>query len=301
MATYTQVETNGLFELSEEARAELSSSSYYNEDLKPTTVAERKWTTYNITMLWVGMSICIPSLSLASGLIGMGVSPWLSVLNVALGNIAILIPIQLNSNVGTKYGIPFPLFARLTFGSIGAQIPALLRALTACGWCSVQAWVGGGAVGAIIGVFISKFADQNWMMSLPSWGGMAPVMVGQFIGYIIFMFFIWWVAYHGMDRIKFIQNWGGPILIAVMMVLLLTGFVGSESGSNKESPGSEMPGSSESGAQSGELLSGRERNSQEGLLKAVMLYGHYSNQYSTSIGTADERINQSLENLNHSR
>ena len=126
MATYTQVETNGLFELSEEARAELSSSSYYNEDLKPTTVAERKWTTYNITMLWVGMSICIPSLSLASGLIGMGVSPWLSVLNVALGNIAILIPIQLNSNVGTKYGIPFPLFARLTFGSIGAQIPALL-------------------------------------------------------------------------------------------------------------------------------------------------------------------------------
>ena len=220
MATYTQVETNGLFELSEEARAELSSSSYYNEDLKPTTVAERKWTTYNITMLWVGMSICIPSLSLASGLIGMGVSPWLSVLNVALGNIAILIPIQLNSNVGTKYGIPFPLFARLTFGSIGAQIPALLRALTACGWCSVQAWVGGGAVGAIIGVFISKFADQNWMMSLPSWGGMAPVMVGQFIGYIIFMFFIWWVAYHGMDRIKFIQNWGGPILIAVMIALL---------------------------------------------------------------------------------
>ena len=220
MATYTQVETNGLFELSEEARAELQNSSCYNEDLKPSTVAERKWTTYNITMLWVGMSICIPSLSLASGLIGMGVSPWLSVLNVALGNIAILIPIQLNSNVGTKYGIPFPLFARLTFGSIGAQIPALLRALTACGWCSVQAWVGGGAVGAIIGVFISKFADQNWMMSLPSWGGMAPVMAGQFIGYIIFMFFIWWVAYHGMDRIKFIQNWGGPILIAVMIALL---------------------------------------------------------------------------------
>ena len=165
MATYTQVETNGLFELSDEARAELSSSSYYNEDLKPTTVAERKWTTYNITMLWVGMSICIPSLSLASGLIGMGVSPWLSVLNVALGNIAILIPIQLNSNVGTKYGIPFPLFARLTFGSIGAQIPALLRALTACGWCSVQAWVGGGAVGAIIGVFISKFAaGAAWLL-----------------------------------------------------------------------------------------------------------------------------------------
>ena len=221
MAKYSQVEQNGLFELTEEARAELVSSPYYNEDLKPSTVAERKWTTYNITMLWVGMSICIPSLSLSSGLIGMGVSPWLAVINVALGNLIILIPIQLNSQIGTKYGIPFPLFARLTFGSIGAQIPALLRALTACGWCSVQAWVGGGAVGAIIGVFAKKFADPEWMMSLPSWGGMQPAQVGQFIGYIIFMLFIAWVAYNGMDRIKIVQDIGGPLLIIIMIALLI--------------------------------------------------------------------------------
>ena len=220
MAKYSQVERNGLFELSEEARAELVSSPYYNEDLKPTTVAERKWTTYNIGMLWVGMSICIPSLSLASGLIGMGVSPWLSVINVALGNLIILIPIQLNSQIGTKYGIPFPLFARLTFGTIGAQIPALLRALTACGWCSVQAWVGGGAVGAIIGVFVKKFASEDWTMGLPSWGGVQTVQAGQFIGYIVFILFVGWVAYNGMDRIKFIQNLGGPILIAIMIALL---------------------------------------------------------------------------------
>ena len=221
MAKYSQVEHNGLFELTEEARAELVSSPYYNEDLSPSTVAERKWTTYNITMLWVGMSICIPSLSLASGLIGMGVSPWLSVLNVALGNLIILIPIQLNSQIGTKYGIPFPLFARLTFGTIGAQIPALLRALTACGWCSVQAWVGGGAVAAIIGVFVKAFANADWTMGLPSWGGIQTVQAGQFIGYIIFILFVGWVAYNGMDRIKFIQNLGGPILIAIMIALLI--------------------------------------------------------------------------------
>ena len=145
MSTYTQREVGGLFELTESTLAELKSSKYYNDDLSPTSVSERSWTTYSITMLWVGMSICIPSLSLASGLIAMGVSPWLSVLNVALGNVIILIPIQLNSQIGTKYGIPFPLFARLTFGTLGAQIPALLRAITACGWTSVQAWVGGGA------------------------------------------------------------------------------------------------------------------------------------------------------------
>ena len=140
MNTITQVERGGLFEISEATLAELKSSKYYNDDLAPTSISERSWTTYSITMLWVGMSICIPSLSLASGLIALGVSPWLSVLNVALGNVIILVPIQLNSQIGTKYGIPFPLFARLTFGTLGAQIPALLRAITACGWTSVQGY-----------------------------------------------------------------------------------------------------------------------------------------------------------------
>ncbi|MGN0703216.1 MAG: NCS1 family nucleobase:cation symporter-1 [Lentihominibacter sp.] len=221
MSTYTQVEKNGLFELTDAARAELVSSKYYNEDLAPTSVSQRTWTTYNITMLWVGMAICIPSLSLASGLIGMGVSPWLSVLNVALGNLIILIPIQLNSQIGTKYGIPFPLFARLTFGTRGAQLPAILRAITACGWTSVQAWVGGGAVAAIIGCFIKSFADANWTVGLPSWGGIQTVAAGQFIGYIIFIAFIGWIAYNGMEQIKWIQNIGGPVLIIVMIALLI--------------------------------------------------------------------------------
>ena len=161
MSTYTQVEKNGLFELTDAARAELVSSKYYNEDLAPTSVSQRTWTTYNISMLWVGMSICVPSLSLATGLVSAGISPWLAILNVALGNIIILIPIQLNSQIGCKYGIPFPGFARLTFGNRGAQVPALLRALTACGWTSVQAWVGGGAVAAIIGCFVPRFSDPQ--------------------------------------------------------------------------------------------------------------------------------------------
>ena len=221
MATFTQVERNGLFELTDAARAELASSKYYNEDLAPTSVAQRTWTTYNITMLWVGMSICIPSLTLATSLVQQGVNPWLAILNVALGNIIILVPIQLNSQIGTKYGIPFPGFARLTFGNRGAQIPALSRAIVACGWCAVQAWVGGGAVAAIIGVFAKKFSDPNWLISLPSWGGMIPTSCGTFIGYIIFMVFICWVAYNGIENIKWVQNIGGPILIVLMIALMI--------------------------------------------------------------------------------
>ena len=167
------------------------------------------------------MSICIPSLALASGLITMGVSPWLSVFNVALGNLIVLIPIQLNSTIGTKYGIPFPLFARLTFGMKGAHLPALLRAFTAMGWCSVQSWVGGGAFAAIIGCFAPKFLDANWTIGLPSWGGIQTASAGTFVGFILFMALTAWVAYNGLENIKWVQNIGGPILIAVMIGLLL--------------------------------------------------------------------------------
>ncbi|MGL4483754.1 MAG: NCS1 family nucleobase:cation symporter-1, partial [Anaerovoracaceae bacterium] len=218
MSDYTQVESRGLFELTDAARSELASSKYFNEDLAPTSVSQRTWTTYNITMLWVGMAICLPSLTLSSALIGFGVSPWLAVLNVALGNLIVLIPIQLNSHAGTKYGIPFPAFARMTFGSVGAQIPALLRAFVACGWCAVQSWVGGGAVAAIISVFIAKFGDNTWTMALP---GNPAAPVGQVIGFLVFMVFIAWVAYNGMENIKWVQNIGGPILIAVMIALLI--------------------------------------------------------------------------------
>lgn len=219
MTNVTQVEKNGLFELTENVRAELYSSRYYNEDLAPTSVSQRTWTTYNVAMLWVGMSICIPALALASGLISMGVSPALSVINVALANVIVLIPIQLNSHIGTKYGVPFPLFARLTFGAKGAHIPTVLRGVTACGWTSVQSWVGGGAVGALIGCFIEAFGDPNWTFSVPSWGGMTEVAGGQFIGYVIFIIFIGWVAYNGIERIKWVQNIGGPLLIVVMLAL----------------------------------------------------------------------------------
>ncbi|MDR2296356.1 MAG: cytosine permease, partial [Clostridiales Family XIII bacterium] len=134
MSKYTQKERGGLYELTDAARAELIDSKYYNKDLAPTSLSERNWSTYHIAALWIGMSVCIPSFTMASSLVGLGLSPWLAVLNVALGNIIVLIPIQLNSHAGTKYGIPFPVFARMTFGTVGAHIPALSRAITACGW-----------------------------------------------------------------------------------------------------------------------------------------------------------------------
>lgn len=231
MSTYTQVETNGLYELTDAARSELISSKYYNEDLAPTSVSQRTWTTYNISMLWVGMAICVPSLTLATGLVTAGISPWLAILNVALGNFIILIPIQLNANIGCRYGISFPGFARITFGSRGAQLPILTRAFTACGWVSVLAWVGGGAIAAALGCFIPKFADPDWTVTLPSWGGMQTHSAGIFIGYIIFILLMAWVAYKGVGRIRVLQNIGGPILLALLIGLLAWSVkIGSDAG-----------------------------------------------------------------------
>lgn len=206
MSKYTQKERDGLYELTDAARAELTSSKYYNEDLAPTTLSQRTWTTYHITSLWIGMSVCIPSFTMASSLVVLGLSPWLAVFNVALGNIIILIPIQLNSHAGTKYGIPFPVFARLTFGPIGAHIPSLSRALTACGWNAVQSWIGGAAIVSLVAAFVPSFA------AMPA----AP-----FIGFGIFLFAVWWITVMGSESIKYLEALGAPILVVLTIALFI--------------------------------------------------------------------------------
>ncbi len=216
MSKVTQQQRDGLFELTPQAAEQLKTSVYYNEDLAPTSVEQRNWNTTSICNLWIGMSICIPSLSLASALVSLGISPVLAIINVILGNLIVLIPIQLNSKIGTQYGIPFPIFGRLTFGPKGSQIPTLSRSIVACGWTAVQSWVGGGAVAALLGVAIPMFVDQSNTIALPGNGG---VVVGQLIGFFIFMIFIFFVAYNGMDQIKWVQNIGGPILVVVMVAL----------------------------------------------------------------------------------
>ncbi|MDR2771676.1 MAG: NCS1 family nucleobase:cation symporter-1 [Clostridiales Family XIII bacterium] len=206
MSKYTQKEHGGLYELTDAARAELIDSKYYNKDLAPTSLSERNWSTYHISALWIGMSVCLPSFAMASSLVGLGLSPWLAVINVALGNIIVLVPIQLNSHAGTKYGIPFPVFARMTFGIIGAHIPALSRAVTACGWNAIQSWIGGAAVVSLIAVFI------------PSFQGMASA---QYIGFFIFLAAVCWIAASGARAIRLLEALSAPVLIALTIGLFV--------------------------------------------------------------------------------
>jgi hypothetical protein len=135
---------DGRVELARTDRIE--KSPLYNHDLAPVPLARRDWTTYNYAALWISMAHCIPTYMLASGLMTAGMS-WLQALvTILLGNTIVLVPILLNSHPGTKYGIPFPVFARAAYGTLGSNVPALMRALVACGWFGIQAWIGGEAL-----------------------------------------------------------------------------------------------------------------------------------------------------------
>jgi len=207
MSNFTQKEfKDGLYMLNDSVLAELAGSKYFNDDLKPSSPSERTWTTYNIAMLWVGLVIAITSFSFAAALVTLGLSPLAAIINVAIGNLIVLVPMQLNSHAGTRYGIPFPVYARIAFGKLGAHIPSMARAIVASGWCAVQCWVGGAAVSSIIGVF-----SNGWNVE----GS------GRFIGFFIFIGINLYIALKGSEGIKWLEAIGSPILIFVVIGLLV--------------------------------------------------------------------------------
>jgi nucleobase:cation symporter-1, NCS1 family len=192
--------------------------SLTNEDLAPTTPEKRTWGLVHFAALWVGMAVCIPTYTLASGLIDQGMSWSEALLCVALGNTIVLVPMVLNAHAGTKYGIPFPVFARASFGVLGANVPAVLRALVACGWFGIQTWFGGlalwqlaTAIAPSLGVLLGSDALKS------SFIGAHP---GELVGFAIF----WLINLHfilrGTESIKFLETWAAPFLIAMGLLLL---------------------------------------------------------------------------------
>ena len=121
-------------------------SSLYNEDLAPVPQSKRTWGTWNYAALWISMSLCIPTYTMASSMINEGMSWWQAVLTIFIGNAIVLVPMLLNGHAGAKFGIPFPVLARASFGTAGANIPAMLRAVVACGWFGIQTWIGGASL-----------------------------------------------------------------------------------------------------------------------------------------------------------
>src|SRR5262249_18357251 len=147
-------------------------ASLYNEDLAPIPPERRTWSTYNYASLWVAMSVCIPTYMLASGLIAAGMSWKQAIGTILLGNLIVLVPMILHAHAGTRYGIPCPVYVRAWFGVRGANVPAVLRALVACGWFGIQSWIGGQAVYSMLGVLwpgVVGHTSVSWVCFLAFW------------------------------------------------------------------------------------------------------------------------------------
>lgn len=172
----------------------IPASSLYNEDLAPVPQNKRSWGTWNYAALWISMSLCIPTYMLASSLIGGGMNWWQAILTIFLGNCIVLIPMILNGHAGAKYGIPFPVFVRASFGTKGANIPALLRAIVACGWFGIQTWIGGASLYNILRAWNPSLAEIDSNSLFPQ----ALPMLCFFIFWALNMFII----YLGVDSIK---------------------------------------------------------------------------------------------------
>jgi NCS1 family nucleobase:cation symporter-1 len=184
----------------------IRSSSLYNKDLAPVPSERRAWRTYNYAALWISMSVNIPTYMLASGMIAGGMNWKQALCTVFLGNVLVLIPMLLNAHAGARYGIPFPVFARASFGVLGANVPAILRALVACGWFGIQSWIGGEAINAMITALA------------PGW---AHFTYGAALCFGFFWLLNVMVILHGIETIRFLQGVSAPFLLLIGLALLL--------------------------------------------------------------------------------
>src|SRR5215210_6050765 len=209
----------------ERIKAGAMASSLYNEDLAPTGPEERTWTTYNIAALWIGMAIVITTYTLASGLMAAGMNWWQALLTITLGNLIVLIPMLLNAHAGTKYGVPFPVFVRASFGVRGANFAAMARALVACGWFGIQTWIGGLALDAL---------------TTAAWSGWANIPGHAFIAFFVFWAIQLVIILRGIEGVKRFESYSAPLLIGGSIALLVWGFTAAGGISNVFSTSAQL-------------------------------------------------------------
>lgn len=180
-------------------------SRLYNPDLAPVEHARRTWSTYNYVALWFSLSMQVTTYMLAASLIAGGMNWKQATGTILLGNLIVLVPMLLNAHAGTRYGIPFPVFVRASFGPLGANIPAMLRALVACGWFGIQTWLGGQAVAAMAGVIWPQSAHQPW------------VLWACFLGFWTLNMVVVW---RGVESIRYLQSLSAPFILLMSLLLL---------------------------------------------------------------------------------
>ncbi|MBK80198.1 MAG: nitrate reductase [Gammaproteobacteria bacterium] len=228
--------TNTPFDPSQLDSGDAEHAQLWNSDLSPTTEDERTWTWVNVAALWVGMAICVPAYLLASGLIQQGMAWWQAMLTVLLGNLIVLIPMLLIGHAGTRYGVPFPVLLRASFGTIGARLPGLLRGLVACGWFGIQTWVGGFAIYQIVnGVSGGAFIGE----ALP----IVDIDLAQLCSFMVFWAIQVYFIAKGVESIRWLETLAAPFLVLAALGLLAWAYVSANGfGDMLSQPSEFVPG-----------------------------------------------------------
>ncbi len=197
-----------------ELPADVAASPLFSPDLAPVPRSHRTWTTYNFAALWISMAHCIPTYMMAGSLIASGMNWWQALLTIGLGNVIVLAPILLNAHPGTRYGIPFPVLARSSFGTVGAQVPAVLRAIVACGWFGIQTYIGGEAVRTFMVAVWPGFAELLPGISL------LGLSVPSAITFSLFWALQLFIIYRGMNAVRIFENVSAPLVLVMASLLL---------------------------------------------------------------------------------
>jgi len=188
-------------------------SGLYNHDLAPTGAAQRTWRWWHFAALWVGMVMNIASYMLAAGLTDQGMSPWQAVATVLLGNAIVLVPMLLIGHAGAKHGIPYAVLVRSSFGTQGAKLPAVLRAVVACGWYGIQTWLGGSAIYVLLNILTGNALHGT---ALP----FIDISLGQVLCFLAFWALQIYFIVNGTNSIRWLESWSAPIKVVMCLALV---------------------------------------------------------------------------------
>ncbi|WP_270370278.1 allantoin permease [Aerococcus urinaeequi] len=173
-----------IYHISEDQLQRYRQRGYKNEDILPKPAEDRHMTARNYFTLWMGSVHNIPNYAAVVGFLMLGLSPINVMVAITLAGLAVAVFMIFNGRAGAKFGIPFAMHLRSTYGSKGAKLPGFLRGVVAAiAWFGVQTYTGAAA----LTILISKL----WPAYLEIGGGgeVLGITIPELISFVIF-----WIA-----------------------------------------------------------------------------------------------------------
>lgn len=188
------------------------SPNLYNQDLAPSKRAGRTWSAYNIFALWANDVHSLGNYSFAIGLFAIGLGGWQILGALGFGAMFLFVLLNFSGFMGEKTGVPFPVMSRISFGTRGAQIPALIRGGVAIVWFGIQTYLASMVLDVMLLALapgLQSLADQNLLgLSMLGWISFSILWVVQVI-----------IACYGMESIRKYEAFAGPVILVTFLSL----------------------------------------------------------------------------------